>query len=85
MCEQCRAGGLMSYCLDDEQTRLRKRGDMTETGEGSPSLANETWVITVAGYGSFDFHGTEREAEEMRRHKSRWEGAVATKKLKGDK
>ncbi|QNH21195.1 hypothetical protein HEP73_02107 [Xanthomonas sp. GW] len=38
------------------------------------------WVIRVAGYGSFLFVGTEEEAEEMRRHKARWERAVAHKR-----
>lgn len=39
------------------------------------------WVITVGGgYGTFFFRGTESEAEEMRRHKARWEGAVARKR-----
>lgn len=38
------------------------------------------WLITVGGgYGTFEFEGTEEEAEEMRRHKANWEGAVATK------
>lgn len=41
-----------------------------------------TWKITVGhGYGSFEFKGTEKEAEEMRKHKARWEGAKATKEL----
>lgn len=33
----------------------------------------EVWRIRIAGYGTFDFHGTEDEAEKMRAHKSRWE------------
>lgn len=37
------------------------------------------WKIRVAGYGTFDFHGTEAEAEEMRCHKARWEQGVAHK------
>lgn len=41
----------------------------------------EKWLITVGGgYGSFVFVGTEEDAEKMRRHKARQEGAVATKK-----
>lgn len=40
----------------------------------------EKWLITVAGYGSFEFDGTEQEAENMRSHKARWEKAIATKK-----
>lgn len=40
------------------------------------------WVITVAGgYGSFFFEGTEQEAEQRRIDKSRWEHAVAKKRL----
>ncbi len=34
----------------------------------------EQWKIRVSGYGTFDFTGTEAEAEEMRRHKAQWEG-----------
>lgn len=45
------------------------------------------WRITVGGgYGSFEFEGTEEEAEEMRIHKARWEGAVARKEeIKDDR
>lgn len=32
-----------------------------------------TWKIRIAGYGTFDFEGTEAQAEEMRRHKCQWE------------
>ncbi len=39
----------------------------------------DDWKIRVVGYGTFDFLGTEAEAEEMRRHKARWEGGVAVK------
>lgn len=31
------------------------------------------WIIWISGYGSFDFEGTEAEAEEMRAHKANWE------------
>lgn len=42
---------------------------------------SEKWIITVgAGYGSFEFEGTEAEAEEMRRHKANWEGGPAVKR-----
>lgn len=45
----------------------------------------KTWIIAVGGgYGSFEFVGTEEEAEEMRRHKAEWEGAVARKRLKSE-
>ncbi len=40
----------------------------------------EKWIITVGGYGEFEFEGTEDEAEEMRAHKARWEQAVARKR-----
>jgi len=39
----------------------------------------EQWKIWVAGYGEFDFEGTEQEAEEMRQHKARWEGGQGRK------
>lgn len=34
------------------------------------------WRIFVGGYGAFDFEGTEKQAEEMRAHKARWERGV---------
>lgn len=37
------------------------------------------WNIWIKGYGSFNFEGTEIEAEEMRQHKSRWERGVGIK------
>ncbi len=33
----------------------------------------------MSGYGEFAFYGTEQEAEEMRAHKSTWEGGVGYK------
>ena len=39
------------------------------------------WVISVAGYGSFLFEGNEKEAEEMRAHKARWERGIGRKRL----
>ena len=39
------------------------------------------WVISVAGYGSFLFDGSEKEAEEMRAHKARWERGIGRKRL----
>jgi hypothetical protein len=39
----------------------------------------EKWKIRVSGYGTFDFEGTEDEAEEMRAHKARWEQGFAMK------
>lgn len=38
------------------------------------------WIISVGGYGSFGFLGTEAEAEEMRAHKADWEGGVGRKR-----
>lgn len=49
------------------------------------SGAKEKWLICVgAEYGCFVFEGTEIEAEEMRRHKASWEGAVARKTRASD-
>ena len=31
------------------------------------------WMIRISGYGTFEFEGTEQEAEARRSHKSRWE------------
>lgn len=31
------------------------------------------WKIRVSGYGTFEFTGTEEEAEKMRAHKANWE------------
>ena len=39
------------------------------------------WIIEVGGYGSFEFEGTEAQAEKMRVHKAQWEQAGATKKI----
>lgn len=44
------------------------------------SIRAEYWDISVSGYGSFIFYGTELEAEELRRHKAAWERGRATKK-----
>jgi hypothetical protein len=38
------------------------------------------WMIKVTGYGEFEHFGTEAEAEEMRVHKSQWEGGRGTKR-----
>lgn len=38
------------------------------------------WVILVGGYGAFLFEGTETEAEDMRRHKARWERGIGKKR-----
>lgn len=46
-----------------------------------PSSVKETWVISVGGYGSFLFNGSEVEAEEFRKHKANWEKAAARKRL----
>ena len=35
------------------------------------------WVISLPYYGAFLFDGSAEEAEEMRRHKARWEGEIA--------
>jgi len=42
----------------------------------------QKWVIIVGNdYGTFMFEGTEEEAEQRRRDKANWEGAVALKRL----
>ncbi len=41
---------------------------------------DDWWIISVGGYGSFFFCGTEQAAEKMRRHKARWEQAAAQKR-----
>lgn len=33
----------------------------------------EIWTIRISGYGTFEFEGTEQEAEEMRKNKAQWE------------
>lgn len=37
------------------------------------------WKIRIAGYGTFDFEGTEPEAEETRRNKCVWEQGIGIK------
>lgn len=39
------------------------------------------WIISVGGYGSFAYRGTEKQAEAMRAHKANWEGGVGAKRL----
>jgi hypothetical protein len=36
-------------------------------------MDDSVWMIRVSGYGTFEFIGTDAEAEEMRRHKCNWE------------
>jgi hypothetical protein len=42
-------------------------------------METTTWMIRVQGYGTFEFEGTEHEAEEMRKHKAQWERGLAMK------
>lgn len=44
-------------------------------------MKKQWWIISVSGYGTFAFKGTEAEAEEMRAHKANWEGGVGRKRL----
>jgi hypothetical protein len=37
------------------------------------------WLIRIAGYGTFEFTGTEAEAEGMRAHKANWERGMGMK------
>lgn len=60
---------------DEQETNHAVARSLSNAGLG-------TWVILVGGgYGAFLFEGTEAEAEEMRKHKARWEGVVALKRL----
>ena len=46
-----------------------------------PKQNSEMWVIRIGGdYGSFLFEGTEEEAEQRRKDKARWEGAIGLKR-----
>lgn len=38
------------------------------------------WVISVGGYGTFFFDGSEKKAEEMRKHKANWEQGIGRKR-----
>ena len=38
------------------------------------------WSIDITGYGRFEYYATRKEAEEMREHKSEWEGGRGTKR-----
>ncbi len=40
---------------------------------------SDKWKIRVSGYGTFDFEGTEEQAEEMRCHKANYERGTAIK------
>ncbi len=40
---------------------------------------SEKWKIRVSGYGTFDFVGTEAEAEDMRRNKAQYESGAGHK------
>lgn len=40
---------------------------------------NTIWMIRISGYGTFEFEGTEQEAEEMRANKARWEQGAGIK------
>lgn len=44
-------------------------------------MKNEHWVINVSNWGTLYAFGTEKEAEEWRKHKARYEGSPATKRL----
>jgi hypothetical protein len=36
-----------------------------------------TWCIRISGYGTFDFFGTQTEADKARENKARWERATS--------
>ena len=41
-------------------------------------------IISVGGYGSFAYRGTEAQAENMRAHKANWEQGCGRKRLATD-
>jgi hypothetical protein len=54
---------------------------MAKVSHSNPALDNVLgqhtptgdWMIRISGYGTFEFKGTEEEAEKMRAHKANWE------------
>lgn len=42
-------------------------------------MSKGKWLIRIAGYGTFEFEGTEQEAEDMRKNKAKWEGGRGLK------
>lgn len=44
-----------------------------------PEDRKDTWNIYIAGYGVFEFVGTEYEAEQARIAKSKWERGIGVK------
>lgn len=42
-------------------------------------VTKDNWKIRISGYGTFDFYGTEEEAEGMRINKAQWEGGNGMK------
>lgn len=56
--------------------------DEQEKAERATSKGD--WKIRIQGYGTFDFHGTEKEAEDMRAHKANWERGSGMKWRVGD-
>lgn len=43
-------------------------------------VQKEEWRIRISGYGTFDFFGTEEQAEDRRKSKAKWEGAISSAK-----
>lgn len=60
---------------------------MAKVSHSNPALDNVLgqhtptgdWMIRISGYGTFDFKGTEEEAESMRAHKASWERGMGMK------
>lgn len=60
---------------------------MAKVSHSSPDLDNVLgqhtptgkWMIRITHYGTFDFDGTEEEAEAMRSHKATWERGTGMK------
>ena len=65
----------------EAEKRFKESGEPGFSAVGESTLKRK-WVIQVGGgYGEFFIDGTEEEAEEMRKHKATWEGAIARKRL----
>jgi len=56
-----------------------RMNDQTQKLQDALPYGRDLWLITIGGYGSFFFAGTEEEAEGMRSHKASWEGGIGKK------
>lgn len=75
--------GYARYCENCQSSPMD--GEESWSAPQDPGHTSNRWVILVGGgYGAFVFEGTENQAEDMRRHKASWEGAVARKRPVAD-